>query len=594
MAEGPFVSELDPVQIVATTLPELEDLLGGLDDATEHGTVVARVAGVSLVRALTVLGIDRCVSRRFTLVVTGYRPPTRAWRGTLGSLPALRAVAVDWPTTFPGEVSVSVTLSDAVDLSTVAAAVVRLLMPAAGTAHYGSQRVAVAACSPTSVLGLLPTPWASRPRTEPDPDLLVGNDIVLAGATTDLGSVEHSSAVVVGSDGRLGDDRVVIDLRRYNPIGRNPKINGEFVSRAAALTWADDRWNLGIDGKHVRSFDPRANVPDEVIFALRPCTTIDLSGLEVVELKPVVLAARLAEIAATGTVLVGGEHLVPHMDGLSGSLTAGLARVAAPTSGLANLLVSVEQSRAAMRDHGGAVRFARLLGGGAVGAGLPHVTAMLVTNRPHLVGEAVSRMAAQTYPNLDVVVVMHGVAVPDRPRQDERWLDVVSDVVEIGPDVPFGTALAIATTRAQGGLVLKIDDDDLYGPEFVWDLVLARLMSGAQVVGKQPEHTFLEQLDVTVRRGFVADSYGEQVAGGTMMMSVDDIISVGGWRGVHRAVDRALMQRIICEGGIVYVDRGVGFIYVRHGRGHTWEAGSERFLRNVVEQWDGVHLRALG
>lgn len=585
---------LDPVRVVAATLTELEDCLDGLDDAPVCEAVEARVTGVSLVRALTVLGIDRCVSRRFELVITGYRPPTRAWRGTLGSMPGLRSVTVDWPATFPGEVAVSLTLADVVDLSTVAAAAVKLLVPVAASAHYGSPRVAVAAGSPTSVLGLLPTPWASRPRTEPDPELLVGNDVVIAGSDTDLGAVEYSSAVVVGSDGRLGADRVLIDLRRYNPIGRNPKINGEFVSRTAALTRAGEGWDLKIDGIHVRTFDPRTHVPDEVIFALRPCTTIDLSGLEVGSLRPVALAARLTEIAATGTVLVGGGHLVRQTEGLSNRLMASLARVTAPTTGLANLLVSVEQSRAAMRDHGGAVRFARSLAGGAVGSGLPHVTAMLVTNRPHLVDDALSRMAAQTYPNLDVVIVMHGVPSPDQSSWKERWAGVVSDVVEVGADVPFGMALAIATSRVSGGLCLKIDDDDLYGPEFVWDLVLARWMSGAQVVGKQPEHTYLEQLDVTVRRGFVADAYGEQVAGGTMLMSVDDILVVGGWRGVSRAVDRALMQRIIREGGIAYVDRGVGFIYVRHGRGHTWEAGAERFLRNVEEQWDGLNYTALG
>jgi hypothetical protein len=29
-----------------------------------------------------------------------------------------------------------------------------------------------------------------------------------------------------------------------------------------------------------------------------------------------------------------------------------------------------------------------------------------------------------------------------------------------------------------------MDDDDFYGPEHVWDLVVARLYSGAEIVGK--------------------------------------------------------------------------------------------------------------
>ena len=38
----------------------------------------------------------------------------------------------------------------------------------------------------------------------------------------------------------------------------------------------------------------------------------------------------------------------------------------------------------------------------------------------------------------------------------------------------------------------KVDDDDRYGPEHIWDLVLARQFSGATVVGKGAEFVYLE------------------------------------------------------------------------------------------------------
>ena len=51
----------------------------------------------------------------------------------------------------------------------------------------------------------------------------------------------------------------------------------------------------------------------------------------------------------------------------------------------------------------------------------------------------------------------------------------------------IGLLGAEATRVAQGTLLTKVDDDDLYGPEHVWDLVLARCYSGAAVVGKGAE-----------------------------------------------------------------------------------------------------------
>lgn len=583
-----------PDGATAWSVANLEDALQGgvvVDDVDAPVSLV--LADVDAVRALTVLGAGRLVSTRYTLVVERYRPPLARWRGRVGHLDGLLELGVRWPEKRTGRFTVDVRLATPSDIATIAAAIVQALLPSNVTERAGSTLVAIAPGTPTASLALLERPWGVPPQHEPDPSVLLGNDVVLVGGD-DAYLHEAARTLVVERDGRpMGAGRPVIDLAVHNPIRRQAKVGGVTPWREGRILPEGRSWRIVVDGAHDIVVDPRRALTRETVEKLRPVAWLDLGALAPpsTHSEERELGGRLAELAATGVVLHGGSQVLT-ADGLGPDLATHVAREQVPPPGLETFNAAVAQRRAAMREHAGRFALSASLTGGA--PELPHVTVLLVTNRTELVGEFLQRVAAQTYPHLDVVVVMHGVPAPDDSAWEQRLRELVSSTLVLDPTVSFGEALALATARAQGPLVLKMDDDDLYGPEFVWDLVLARAFSGAQVVGKQAELVYLEPFDVTVRRGFGVEDYSEQVAGGTMLMSVADIMSVGGWRGVPRSVDRALMQRIVKAGGLTYVDRGVGFVYVRHDRGHTWAADASHFLRNVEEQWHGVHAPALG
>jgi hypothetical protein len=144
------------------------------------------------------------------------------------------------------------------------------------------------------------------------------------------------------------------------------------------------------------------------------------------------------------------------------------------------------------------------------------------------------------------------------------------------------------TAAATGQLVTKVDDDDHYGPEHIWDLVLARHYTAATVVGKGSEFVYLEPKNLTVRRRMGAEFFTDTVAGGTIALSRDDLAAAGGWPPVPRSVDRALLDRVIDGGGTVYRTHPIGFVYTRHGDGHTWETDLAYFLRDPLRKWRGM------
>ena len=137
-----------------------------------------------------------------------------------------------------------------------------------------------------------------------------------------------------------------------------------------------------------------------------------------------------------------------------------------------------------------------------------------------------------------------------------------------------------------------MDDDDYYSSTHVWDLVLARMYSGAQIVGKALDWVYLAASDTTVfRPTYPAERFARFVAGGTMLISAGDLAQVGGWRPVPRSVDRALLDRVLESGGLVYRTHGLGYVYVRSaadGSANTSQVNEEHFLTKTVAQFPGL------
>lgn len=112
----------------------------------------------------------------------------------------------------------------------------------------------------------------------------------------------------------------------------------------------------------------------------------------------------------------------------------------------------------------------------------------------------------------------------------------------------LGDVLNHALAAAQGSLIAKFDDDDLYGADHLWDLVLASEYSGAALVGKVSEYVYLAGADCTIRRfaGFAEryiDPEKSSVAGGDNARPPRDARSGRRMAGVERGRGQSARQR---------------------------------------------------
>ncbi|WP_067174329.1 glycosyltransferase [Microtetraspora niveoalba] len=436
----------------------------------------------------------------------------------------------------------------------------------------------------------LDPPRTSRPGRSPEPNLRQTENPPGTPAAPPSETASPSGAPATRPAVHVTDVRLVppVDDRSVNPMGfvTTPTLG---IGR---LERADGRWNAVHDGTVLTRFADSGCVTVTDVARLR-----QLRGLRIDwrngHTGPVAAVRVVASLAAAGVPLITGE--VPPWAAALGDGLVGLLGSVTPEDledDLRREEHSVRLRRRALRDHGVEARWERL---GAPARQRPLTSVLLTTRRPEMVRFALAQAARQRDAELEVVLALHGI-----PRDHPAVAPAVAAferpirVVEGEASLPFGALLNRAAARASGSFLLKMDDDDWYGPDFLADLLLAHSYSGANVLGTALEFVYLGAIDVTVHRDQVTEQITNFVAGGTIFTERTAFDAVGGFRPLPRAVDTQFQHAVQSAGGQVYRTHGLGYV-LRRGPSsqHTWREPIGTFLRRNKRQWRGFRPSAL-
>ncbi|GAA1956118.1 glycosyltransferase [Microbacterium aquimaris] len=553
------------------------------------------VADPSLLRALTVTREPARRTRDLTLVVEDWASPIAGWRGGVTNLSGVESFDIKYDRS-NRTATARISFDHDVDLAEIVRRLIGAFLPVTMLHGAGFPRIALDADSPDGAIGLLGRSMAGA-NADP-PRVLAGVGLTSADVVAgNLSEVDPELMLVPVALGNLGqsDARVeqpIVDLAIHNPIGRVQQFEASTQRGSARIE--GNRLIIHVDCDVEAPdlvIDLRAPLPREVVRSLVNVESISLEAVRVPDESEAHVAARFAELAATGAVL---HSLRPQEERVVAGLGSALSRlVTLPydhTIGMARERRSVEQRRAAMLAHSGYLRLADRVSSAAGARILPRVSIVLSTIRPHRVGSVLALLAAQDYPDVEIILALHGTgqeaAEQFSPFAERGQVRVISRP----SSQPFGSVLADAVRESTGDLILKADDDDWYSPHVVWDLVLAHLYSGADIVGKTTEYLYFERINQTVHRTFATERYHRQLAGGAMMLSRGTLDSMGGWRPTRHSTDRSVLLDVFRNGGIGYRTHGLGYLYIRHDDGHTWVRSESLLLENTFEQWRGCVL----
>ena len=395
-------------------------------------------------------------------------------------------------------------------------------------------------------------------------------DVVLADTPDEVAGIEAPTVI-------LSEARALavpaFDPAIYNPVGWVREVE----HRAAALGPA----HLLPSGAQ-----PCRTVAAEDRDALRHCHHIE--DVAAFHTGVVERAGMLARLAACGVPV----HLAdrdPELCELLGRELHGLMTAKINGADAAEReALSIRMRRTALRTHSLGARARQLCTGVlADPPEPPRVSVLLATRRPRCLAMALANVARQSYPRLELVLALHGPGFdPDAVERATASFSHPVKVRRFDEQQVLGAVLNAAAAVAGGPLLAKMDDDDLYDSEHLWDLVLAHEYSGATLVGKFPATVYLASSNRTVcRRRVRSETWARSITGGAMLIARAELERVGGWRQVRCHVDQALVDDVLCAGGGVYRTHDAGYLLVRHDDRHIWEADSVNFLT----QAEAVH-----
>lgn len=324
-----------------------------------------------------------------------------------------------------------------------------------------------------------------------------------------------------------------------------------------------------------------------------------LQGAEVFSSAPLAggwrVSAGMVQAAACGSpvaYLDGSEPPLPELR-IAGQAGAGslASLVALMEDRLARARWAHEAWRGLMSAHTVAHRLQfiadRLSLGCRFLAAPERIACLLVTMRPDLVGGCIERFRRDAYPDKELVVVLHGDGADvGRCRAMVREGEPIS-VFSAGMSRSLGACLNFAVSQTDAPYWTKMDDDDIYGVNYLSDIMLYQRVGGFQVFGKPPMFNYLEAGDDLLwdpewaRHANLVHEAGKAsaalVAGGTL----------GGRREVLDAVpfsevrrggsDSEFIRRCYQAGLDVMAMDGFNFVRFRSSQEgfHTWSIGDD-------------------
>ena len=387
-------------------------------------------------------------------------------------------------------------------------------------------------------------------------------------------------------------DRILFD-GWWDLQGALPELDALRAGRDSGLLVCESEWDftnvrLGdcaefqqqvvgcLDAREKRLLD--RTVGGEV-FARRP-----LSG-------PWRVATRMMRAAAGGSLVAwvdGGEP--PQF--LAGSHAegafAGLATL------LAEPLVAAQLRhrawRALMESHTYAHRLQRIADDLSIPANFlpvrPRVACLLVTMRPDLLPGCIERFRRDRYPEKELVVVVND----DQADVASLRRTLAGDNVSIhaaARNRSLGACLNFAATRTDAPYWTKMDDDDMYGPGYLTDVMHYQTVGDFEMFGKPPMFNYLESSDALMWDPIWGDlqnvvhdaarSASALVAGGTIGGRTRVLDRVEFSEKRRGGSDSDFIRRCYEAGIDVLAMDGFNFVRFRSAQEgfHTWQVSDE-------------------
>ena len=216
--------------------------------------------------------------------------------------------------------------------------------------------------------------------------------------------------------------------------------------------------------------------------------------------------------------------------------------------------------------------------------GTPSVSVVMSTIRPECLEAALEQIRNQKGVNLEILVATHGFRADPEKFPGVKFLEVSSEK-------SLGYCLNTLVGEATGDYIAKMDDDDLYAPDYLRDQVNALRFSGATVVGKQASYLYLEESDeLVLRKQWREHLWTDMVLGATLVARRVTFEEIK-FQDLEHGEDTRFLRDVIARGGHIYSSDRFNYIQIRSSGIHTWDVSSAELKRNGQVETFGLNTK---
>jgi spore maturation protein CgeB len=219
------------------------------------------------------------------------------------------------------------------------------------------------------------------------------------------------------------------------------------------------------------------------------------------------------------------------------------------------------------------------------------VSVITVTNRIDYLDNVIKNYKGQGYFDKELILVLNSLDF-DVENVRSKFIDQGIDVKVISthPDISLGGCFNQGYEVSDGNYIAKMDDDDIYGSNYLIDMIHAFDYSNADLVGKWTTHTHLESTGLTYERFAGRENiYCDFVTGATMMMKKAVMESVK-FTEKNRGEDSQYLIDVKKKGFIIFSSDKYNFIIMRRKdiSKHTWEIDESEYLDACTNPSNGL------
>lgn len=221
----------------------------------------------------------------------------------------------------------------------------------------------------------------------------------------------------------------------------------------------------------------------------------------------------------------------------------------------------------------------------------PTVSVIVPTIRPHQIEHILSTVGSQRAVDVELILATHGFEIDPEEFATLATQHGVNDfkVLALGKELTLGDCLNKAVAAATRDFITKMDDDDLYGVNYLADQVAALRFSGATIVGKQAHYMYLADSNATLLRFAEREHRFTNMVMGPTMLGYAETFKSTPFESRSRGEDTQFLKDVLSNGGSIYSSDRFNFTQMRgnDGEAHTWNVSDAELTATGSIQWFG-------